>query len=334
MSSASQSLSARFDPKLLAALEGLDFKARYVMEGFLSGLHDSPFHGFSVEFSDYRNYQPGDDLRHLDWRLYARNDRLCIKRFMQETNVRFYIVCDTSGSMKYQSASAWASKLDCAKVLSAALTWFLLRQNDAAGMVCLAPSGPSSRRKEAQTNSVRAQQRNMEPPYVGCYESTPHFIRPSQRPNQFGLILRELELLQPSGGACLAELLQHTVRLVHRRSVILFFSDLLEPSEDVALGFKQLRFHGHEVIVFQTLDHDELEFPFQEPKIFEDLETGARRAVNPQAARQKYISRFNAFMAGYKELFRSLEMPHCLVRTDQNPWHALAMFLAERKRLK
>jgi hypothetical protein len=114
----------------------------------------------------------------------------------------------------------------------------------------------------------------------------------------------------------------------------LFFSDLLEPSEDVALGFKQLRFHGHEVIIFQILDRDELEFPFQDPKVFEDLESGARRAVNPQAAREKYLSRFNAFMAAYKELFRSLEMAHCLVRTDQNPWHALALFLAERKRFK
>ena len=107
------------------------------MEGFLSGLHDSPFHGFSVEFSDYRNYQPGDDLRHLDWRLYARSDRLCIKRYMQETNARFYVVCDTSASMKYQGGAAWGSKLECAKVLAAALTWFLLKQNDAAGMVTL-----------------------------------------------------------------------------------------------------------------------------------------------------------------------------------------------------
>src|SRR5258705_7147317 len=130
-------LDLKFDPKLLAALEGLDLKARYVMEGFLSGLHDSPFHGFSVEFSDYRNYQPGDDLRHLDWRLYARSDHLCIKRYMQETNVRFYIVCDTSASMKYRGSAAWASKFECAKILSGALTWFLLRQNDAAGMVTL-----------------------------------------------------------------------------------------------------------------------------------------------------------------------------------------------------
>jgi uncharacterized protein (DUF58 family) len=304
MPTATPSLSERFDPKVLAALEGLDFKARYVMEGFLTGLHDSPFHGFSVEFSDYRNYQPGDDLRHLDWRLYARNDRLCIKRYMQETNVRFYIICDTSASMSYRGAAAWGSKLECARVLAAALTWFLLRQNDAAGMISL-----------------------------GGESEIPEFVRPSQRPNQLGLMLRQLELLRASGGARLSALLQHAARLVHRRSVILFFSDLLEPSEEVTLGFKQLRFHGHEVIVFQVLDRDETEFPFTESKVFEDLETGRRRVVSPSAARAKYLARFNAFMAAHRELFRSLEMPHCVVRTDENPWHALAMFLAERKRL-
>ena len=300
-----QTLSERFDPKVLAALEGLDFKARYVMEGFLSGLHDSPFHGFSVEFSDYRNYQPGDDLRHLDWRLYARNDRLCIKRYMQETNVRFYVVCDTSASMAYRGTAAWGSKLECAKVLAAALTWFLLKQNDAAGMVTL--SGD---------------------------HRVPEFIRPSQRPNQFGLMLRQFEGLRPGGGACLAQLLEHTVRLVHRRSVILFFSDLLEPSEEVALGFKQLRFHGHEVIIFQVLDRDETDFPFSDPKIFEDLETGARRIVSPAAARERYLERFKGFMAEYEKLFRALEMPHCTVQTDENPWHALALFLSQRRRLQ
>ncbi len=208
MLSTAQSLSERFDPKLLAALEGLDFKARYVMEGFLSGLHQSPFHGFSVEFSDYRNYQPGDDLRHLDWRLYARTDRLCIKRYMQETNARFYVLCDTSASMNYRGAQAWGSKLECAKVLAAALTWFLLKQNDAAGMITL--SG------EAEI---------------------PEYIRPSQRPTQFGLLLRHLEGLQATGGASLSRLLAHAARLVHNRSVILFFSDLLEPAEEVLLGF-------------------------------------------------------------------------------------------------
>ena len=207
--------------------------------------------------------------------------------------------------MEYRGAAAWGSKLDCARILAAALTWFLLKQNDAAGMVTLSNSG-----------------------------DIPQFIRPSQRPTQFGLILRQLEALKPAGGACLARLLQQTVRLVHRRSVILFFSDLLEPSEEVALGFKQLRFHGHECIIFQVLDKDEVEFPFSEPRIFQDLETGQRRIVAPAAARAKYLERFNAFMAAHRDLFQSLEMPHCLVRTDENPWHALAMFLAERKRLK
>jgi len=301
---ATQTLTERFDPTLLAALEGLDFKARYIMEGFLAGLHNSPFHGFSVEFSDYRNYQPGDDLRRLDWRLYARTDRLCIKRYMQETNVRFYILCDTSASMEYRGSAAWGSKLECAKVLSAALTWFLLKQNDAAGMITI--PDPSE---------------------------VPEYLRPSQRSSQFGLMLRQLDSLRPSGGACLAQLLQHAARLVHRRSVILFFSDLLEPSEDVSLGFKHLRFLGHELIVFHVLDRDELEFPFSEPRVFEDLESGVRRVVSPAAVREKYLERFNAYMEGHRRLFRELEIPHCLVRSDENPWHALALFLNERKRL-
>ena len=303
MPSASHTLADRFDPSLLSTLEGLDFKARYVMEGFLSGLHDSPFHGFSVEFSDYRNYQPGDDLRHLDWRLFARSDRLCIKRYMQETNVRFYIVCDTSASMSYRGANAWGSKLECAQVLAAALTWFLLRQNDAAGMV-----------------TTRAES--------GAAE----YVRPSQRPSQLGLMLRQLDGLRAAGGACLAQLLQHAARLVHRRSVILLFSDLLEPSDEIALALKQLRFLQHELIVFQTLDRDELEFPFNEPRVFQDLESGARRAVTPAAARKAYLERFQTFMNSYRQLFQDLEVAHCVVRTDDNPWRALALFLAERKR--
>ena len=298
-------LREKFDPKRLAAFESLDFKARYVMEGFLSGVHESPFHGFSVEFSEYRNYQPGDDLRHLDWRLYARNDRLCIKRYMQETNVRFYLVCDNSASMAYRGEKAWASKIECARILAAALTWLLLKQNDAAGLVAL--SGTSA---------------------------VPQFVRPSQRPTQFGLILRQLDSLQPAGGPTLTQLLQHTVRLVHRRSVILFFSDLLEPSADLAQGFKQLRFHGHDCMIFHVMDQDELEFPFQSSRTFQDLETGVRRLVDPASVRERYLQRLQAFLQAHRQLFTSLEMPYCLVRTDQDPWLALAKFLAERKRLK
>jgi uncharacterized protein (DUF58 family) len=300
-----QNLADRFDPKLLASLEGLWFKARYVMEGFLNGLHGSPFHGFSVEFSDYRRYQPGDDLRHLDWRLFARSDRLCIKRYMQETNLRFYVLCDTSASMEYRGRLAWGSKLECAKVLAAALSWFLLKQNDAAGLLTL-----------------------------NGREETPRFVRPSQKPSQFGLMLRELENLAPSGGACLSRLLAHASRLIHRRSLILLLSDLLEPSDEIATGLKQLRFLGHEVIIFQVLDRDEVEFPFEENAIFEDLETGQRRSVLPGGStRAGYLERFEQFMAQYRELFQALEIPFCTVSTNESPANALSVFLEQRRRL-
>ena len=303
VSSTASSLVAGFDPQLLASLAGLEFKARYVMEGFLSGLHASPFHGFSVEFSDYRTYQPGDDLRHVDWRLFARSDRLCTKRYMQETNLRCYVVADASASMAYRGAGAWGQKLEVARILAAAMSWFLLRQNDAAGLLAL--------------NGERA---------------VPEFIRASQRPTQFGLLLRALDGLQPAGGACLAELLEHTARLVARRSVILVFTDLLDPCADVAQRFKQLRFQGHEVIVFQVLDRDEIEFPFTGPQVFEDLESRQRRRVDPAAVRAAYQARFAAFMEQYRELFRALELPHVVLRTDENPWRALGLFLSERRR--
>lgn len=292
-----------FDPKLLAALDGLDFQARYVMEGFLAGLHESPFHGFSVEFSEYRDYEPGDDLRHLDWRLYARTDRLYIKKYLQETNARFYVVCDTSGSMAYRGDAGWGSKLDCARILAAAMTWFLLRQNDAVGLIHLEAAG-----------------------------AVPQFIRASQKPSQLGVLLRQLESMQPLGSARLPELLAHAARLMHRRSVLLFFSDLLDPAESIAMAWKELRFLGHECIVFQVLDRDEIEFPFDRPRVFEDFETGGRRVVSPPSVRNKYLSRFRAFMAEYERLFRSLEMPHCVIQTDGNPCRALAQLLASRRR--
>ena len=167
-------------PELLARLQGLDWKARYVMEGFLSGVHGSPFHGPSVEFREYRDYQPGDDLRRVDWRLFARSDRLSVKRFEQETNARCYILCDTSASMAYRGSAAWGSKLECARVLALALGWLLLKQNDAVGLLALA----------RPTAGARA---------------TVRYLRPSQKPGQAGLLLRELTGLGAGGGPLLAD---------------------------------------------------------------------------------------------------------------------------------
>jgi uncharacterized protein (DUF58 family) len=297
-------LIERFDPKVMSLLHTLDMKARYLVEGFLDGMHRSPFHGISVEFSEYRDYQPGDDLRHLDWQLYARSNRLCIKKYTQETNVRVYVVIDTSASMKYRGSEAWGSKLEVSKTLAVALTSMMLRQNDAVGLLT----------HQGQSEAAA-------------------FVRPSQKQSQFNTIIQQLQSLSAAGSAQLADLLQNMIRLIHRRSIVLFFSDLQEDSGGITEAFQQLKFLGHECMIFQVLDRDELEFPFSQPAVFRDLENGARRMVDPAAARAKYLKRFESFMAEYRNLFHSLEMPHCVVRTDTDPWEALTLFLKERRRL-
>jgi len=297
----------RFDPADFAALASLDLKARYVMEGFLHGLHGSPFHGPSVEFSDYRDYQPGDDLRHLDWRLFARTDRLVIKRYVQETNARCYVVCDTSGSMAYRGSRAWGSKLDAARLLAAALGWFLLRQNDAVGLLAL------------------------DPPERPGGERRLKMLRPSQKRSQLGRLLGAVESLVAEESPGLAELLERTRGLTHRRSLVLLFSDLLDPAEELEQHWKRLRFEGHECLVFQVLDPDEIDFPFAEGSVLEDLESRDRRQVQGEA-RRRYLERFEAFMARHRELFRELEVPHVVVRTDEDPAQVLGRYLAERHR--
>lgn len=293
-----------FDARALGNLPGLEWKARYVMEGFLPGLHGSPFHGPSVEFRDYRDYQPGDDLRRLDWRLYARNDRLCVRRYEQETNARCYLLLDTSASMGYRGQAAWASKLEAARVLGLAVGFMLLGQSDAVGLLSVvAPEGAAA--------PVR-------------------YVRPSQKPHQAGALVGELARLSPQGGPVLARLLGAAARIAHRRSLLVLLSDLLEPSEQVERELRRLRFDGHECVCLQVLDGDEVEFPFAEPAVFEDMETGERRRVAGSEVGPAYRARFAEFLSAWQELFLSLDVPHAVVRTDQDPGRALRRFFSRR----
>ncbi len=297
-------MKAAFDPGVVSGLASLPLRARYLVEGFLTGIHASPYRGFSVEFSEYRDYQPGDDPRHLDWRLYGRSDRLCIREFEEETNVRAYLVVDASGSMGYGGEGAWDSKLGCAKALAAALGWLLLRQKDAAGLLTTGGNG-----------GLRS-------------------VPPGQRSSQLGLLLRELGGLEAGGEGGLGFLLSGANRLIHRRSLVAIFSDFLEGVDVVADRVKELRFNGHDCFVFQILDRDEIDFPFTEAAVFEDPETGMLRHVTPERARAKYLERFEAFMAPQRELFRKLAIPHEVIRTDAEPYAAMARFLAARGRLR
>ena len=292
-----------FDAKWLDSLHGLEWRARYVMEGLLAGLHASPFHGASLEFRDYRDYQLGDDLRHVDWRLYARTDRLCVKRYRQDTNAHCYVLCDTSASMAYRGQRAWASKLECARSVALALAWLLLQQNDSVGVLAKGGAG---------TGGLR-------------------YVRPSHHPLQLGLLLRELGALAAEGGAVLSELLEHGARIARRRSLIVLVTDLLEPGEAVREGLERLRFDGHDCVCLQVLDADELDFPFEGSHVFEDPETGERRRVDAAPARDAYRRRFAEFMDEHARLFRRLAMPHGVIRTDEDPGRALARVVAARE---
>ncbi len=294
-----------FDPAVLSSLAGFELRARYLMEGFLSGLHRSPAHGVSMEFCDYRHYQPGDDLRRLDWHLYARSDRLHIKRYQQDTNLALLLLCDTSASMDYRGDAAWGSKMDAARWIAAALGWLMLRQNDAVG-----------------TLAHRA----------GA--TTPLYVRPAQGSSQLGLLLGYLESLRAEGGDSLSPLLSNAARLLPRRGMIVLISDFLEPAEQYETALKRLHHSGHECVLFQVRDRDEEEFPFEGIQTWMDPETGEVRVVDARRAREQYIKRYAAFEERQSRIFQGLRMRRCLVRTDGSPLAAMAQFLSERRRLR
>jgi uncharacterized protein (DUF58 family) len=297
------------DPRRLGTLPGLEWKARYVMEGFLPGLHGSPFHGASVEFRDYREYQPGDDPRRLDWRLYARNDRLYVRRYEQETNARGYLVCDTSASMGYRGRRAWASKLEAVQVVGLAVGWMLLGQSDAVGLIALEPGRGRDR-------------------------ETVRYVRPSQKSPQAGALLRAMNGLRTGGGPVLARLLEHAARIASRRSLIVLLSDLLEPDDAVARGLERLRFDGHECVCLQVLDGDEIDFPFVESAVFEDMETGERRRVAGPEVGRAYRRRFSRFLEEWRRRLAGLDVRHATLRTDEDPAAVLRRFFhrAEKRR--
>lgn len=280
------------------------------MEGFLGGRHRSPFQGLSAEFREYRPYQPGDDLRHLDWRLYARSDRLSVRRYEHETNLRAYLLVDTSASMGYRGARSGSTKLELACTLAAALGLLLLNQHDAVGLLAIAA-----------------------PQAVSAGQPALHYLGPAAHADQRAALLHALQGLTAGGDDHLAPLLEQAARLARRRSLIVLLSDLLMPSEAQRQALARLRFAGHELACLQVLDPDELDFPFEDVPEFEDPETGRRVAVDPTQARAQYLARFGAAQAAWTTLLRSCEVPQALVRGDADPAVALAQALHARRRL-
>ena len=285
------------DPQALMGIRNLELRARVVVEGFWNGIHRSPYHGFSVEFTEYRPYSPGDDPRYLDWRVFARSDRFFIKKFEDETNLRCHLLADNSRSMAFGSLGY--TKSQYAATLAATLAYFLYLQGDAVGLLTF-------------DEQIRA--------YLPARHRTGH--------------LRQvmLALEQPATGQAtdLAAPLQRIVELVRKRGLIVLLSDFLAPIERLEPDLISLAACGHEVVVFQVLDPAELEFNFNQASLFQDMESGRTLFIDPGAARKEYARKLEAHCAELRAACQRLGMA-CHRLSTQRPLElALFDFLRER----
>jgi len=285
------------DPKTLMAIKNLDMRARVVVEGFWSGIHRSPYHGFSVEFTEYRHYSPGDDPRYLDWRLYARSDRYYIKKFEDETNLRCHLLADNSRSMNYGSLPY--TKAQYANTLAATLAYFLYLQGDAVGLLTFG-------------DQIR------------------DYLPARHRPGHLRHLMLSLE--KPAAGATtdLIAPLTRIVEIVKKRGLIVLISDLLAPIDQLENSLTRLSACGHEVILFHLLDPAELTFNFDKAALFLDLESGRELYIDPAAARREYLKKLQSHCASISSACQKLGIACQRFTTDRPLELALFDFLRAR----
>jgi uncharacterized protein (DUF58 family) len=286
------------DANTLSRLAGVKLRARAVMEGVLSGLHKSPHQGQSVEFAEHKEYAPGDEIRHIDWKAYGKFDKYYVKRFEHETNLRCYLVVDGSASMGYRSGAL--SKLQVATTLAGALSYLLVRQQDAAGLTVVRGNGGTD---------------------VPARASAGHLTT----------LLETLESLSPEGTTDLFAAADHLAEKVQRRSLICVFSDLFDDRPEALRRIFQLRQRKNDVAVFHVLDPAELEFPFDDPTLFLSMEDSRRIEVNAREIKQSYLEEMAAFLDQVKEDCARADVDYVLARTDAPLDQVLLQFLARRE---
>jgi len=295
---------ATLTPDILARIDRLELEARQVVEGFLAGRHKSPRHGFAVEFAQHREYAPGDDIRHIDWKVYARTERYHLKQYEQETNLVAWMVVDESESMKVGTVRGkdgnTITKFDIASTLAASLTYLVVSQSDTAGLATF-------------TDRVRIP------------------LRPSSQSSQVREVLRWLakgpgETVSSAGHA-----LRDLGGLLGRRGIVFVFSDLLDDVEDLVTGLRILRSQKHEVIVFQVLDAAEIDFPFRHPTLFLGLEELPEISTDPLSVRESYLAELKKHQTAIESACRTLAVDHVLVRTDDDLGKVMAEYLQKRR---
>jgi uncharacterized protein (DUF58 family) len=298
----SQKAAKYLRPEVLTKINRLELRARAVVEGFISGLHKSPYHGFSVEFAEHREYVPGDDIRHIDWRVYSRVDRFYVKQYEEETNLRAHLLLDCSHSMAYPESPepGRMTKWEYASTVAASLAYFMMLQQDAAGMMLF-------------DHRVRDQ------------------IPPTSNRSQIHGMIDLIDRTKPSEKTETKTLFQHLADRIRRRGMVIIISDLLTDLDDLLPGLSRLAYTGHEVIVMHVLDHDEVEFPFTNNTLFEGLEdVDVELLADPQSLRKSYLAALDAFVSQVRSACLNHGMDYTLMNTRDSLGVALGKFLAKR----
>jgi len=288
-------------PEVIAKLANMELKARFVVEGFLVGLHKSPYHGFSVEFAEYRQYNPGDPVKNIDWKAYGKTDRYYIKVFEEETNLRTYILMDVSGSMSFSSENRM-SKLEYGKYLAASFAYLMQLQKDAVGLTLF----DTDVREERPPSSTR----------VNLFE-----------------MLKVLETTEAGGDTSAAEVFFKVARKIGRRGLVVIISDLYDEPEEIIRAIKQFRHMGHEVIVFHIVDPAEIKFDFKGETIFEDLENDSKIQTRPWAIRERYQKRFLEYIDYIRMEMEGSQVDYELIDTEKTFDVALTAYLHKRGKL-
>ena len=287
------------DPLIVAKLDNMALRARLVVEGYLIGQHKSPYHGFSVEFAEHRAYGSGDEIRHIDWKLYGKTDRYYVKRYEEETNLRSYILLDTSQSMTYGSGAI--TKLEYGSYLSAALTYLMLNQKDAMGLVLFD-------------------------------EKIRKFIPPRAAPSHANIIMGALDKIQSANDTQIRPTLDYMAERIKKRGLVILISDLLDDPDQVLMGLNHFRYNKQEMIVFHLLDRQELEFQFGDRTKFRDLETDETITTEPWHIRSAYRELIEMHQRKYRLGCRNQRIDYVPLFTDQPLDLALNEYLNKRQK--
>ncbi|HUI28879.1 MAG TPA: DUF58 domain-containing protein [Candidatus Acidoferrales bacterium] len=288
-------------PKFISQLSGMELRARLIVEGFLVGMHRSPYHGFSVEFAEHRQYFPGDDISNIDWKVFGRSDRLYIKQYEEETNLKGYILIDASNSMGFKRVGE-ITKLEYASYLAAGLTYLMMKQQDATGLAIYD-------------------------------ESVRRFFEPHLTYSYMKLLLSELSDLKPNSRTSTATALSSLAERIKRRGLIIVISDFLDETKSVITALKHFRHRKNEVIAFHILDDAEMNLDFPGDAVFEDLETGERIPTQVSALKSAYKKSMNNFVRDLKSKCFENDIDYALISTSTPFDKALTAYLMRRKKM-